>query len=84
MSDKIIVKCPKCNEEFSIDEVLTGQIQDRLKNELEKDITEKAEKESNKKLSVLKEKIEAKDKKLSEFREQELELRKFFVTLGYS
>jgi hypothetical protein len=76
MPDKIIVKCPKCTEEFSIDEVLTGQIQDKLKDELSKEITEKAEVESNKKLKVLEEEIEAKDKKLSEFREQELELRK--------
>lgn len=76
MADKIIVKCPKCTEEFSIDEVLTGQIQDKLKDELSKEITEKAEVESNKKLKVLEEEIEAKDKKLSEFREQELELRK--------
>jgi len=76
MNEKIVVKCPKCTEEFSIDDVLTGQIQDKLKIELEKEITEKAEIESNKKLGVLKQEIEAKDKKLSEFREQELELRK--------
>lgn len=75
-SEKIIVKCPKCSEEFSIDDVLTGQIQDKLKDELEKDIKEKAEKEFDKNLKVLKEEIEAKDKKLSEFRAHETELRK--------
>lgn len=76
MAEKIIVKCPKCSEEFSIDDVLTGQIQDKLKIELEKEITEKAGKEFDKNLKVLKEEIEAKDKKLTEFREQETELRK--------
>lgn len=76
MNEKIIVNCPKCSEEFSIDDVLTGQIQDKLKVELEKEITERAGKEFDKNLKVLKEEIEAKDKKLSEFREQETELRK--------
>ncbi len=66
MADKIIVKCPKCDEEFSIDDVLVGQLENKIKTGLEIEIRGKAEKEFDKNLNILKEEIEAKDKKLFE------------------
>lgn len=76
MSEKITVKCPKCSEEFSIDDALAGQIGDKLKAELEIEIKKTAKEEHRAEMKILKEELETKEKKLSEFREQEIALRK--------
>ncbi len=76
MSDKITVKCPKCNFDISIDDALSRQIEEKIKKDLERDIKESAAKEFDTKLSQLKDEVEAKDRKLAEFREQETSLRK--------
>lgn len=76
MAEKIKVKCPKCKEEFSIDDVLVGQLKSNIKSDLEQEIKDKAKEEFGEEIKILREEVENKDKKLSEFREQEIKLRK--------
>ena len=76
MNDKILVKCPKCKEEFSIDDVLVEQMESKIKIDLEKELKGKAKEEFDQEIKLLREEVENKDKKLSEFREQELKLRR--------
>lgn len=60
------IKCPKCGHEFESSE---GSLK------LEKEIREKIKNETSLELTDLKKSLEEKDKKINDFRTQELELR---------
>lgn len=81
------IKCPKCDYEIPVSEVLTHQIRENLKAEFEKElqkkeveIRSKAEKVASEKLRLeledLKGQISEKDRKLKEGQKAELELRR--------
>lgn len=76
MEEKMIIRCPKCNTEISVDDVLSEQIKNNVKNEIEKEIRSVAEKENESKLQILEEKLKQREKNIAEFREQEIKLRK--------
>lgn len=79
--------CPNCKTEISIDEALSHQIEDKLKQSLrdefnkkyleeKKKLAEKIEEESGKELKLLKEQFEKQKLDLDKAHEFELELRK--------
>lgn len=86
-NDSKKINCPKCGYEISIDDALSQQIeqqyQEKMKEELslektklEKEIKLKASKYYAEESKQLKSEIEEKSKKIDEFRENELKLRK--------
>lgn len=80
MNDHLI--CPHCKKTFPLDEALSHQLKKQFEQEQEKQlkvIQEKQKRELEEKYSTemkdLKTQLEEKDKKVSEFRNQELKLR---------
>lgn len=87
MNEDLKITCPSCGAKISVDEALGEQIKQNYSHELSKKLSEEKEKlekeikikaskyyadEANK----LKEELVAKEKSLSEFRDQELRLRR--------
>ncbi len=85
------IKCPKCGEIISIDDVLTHQIEEKVKKEFEvkqkdreKELTSKiikearveAEKEQKATTALLEEQLKSKDEKLAQATKNEVALRK--------
>ncbi len=73
MNDQnLVIKCPHCGEEISIQEALSREIKESISQEAK----EKAKKETNDEIKYLQEQNEEKERKLEETRKNELELRK--------
>ncbi|MBU0574384.1 MAG: DUF2130 domain-containing protein [Candidatus Margulisbacteria bacterium] len=85
------IKCPKCGELISIDDVLTHQIEEKVSREFEakqkvreveltakiiKQAKTEAEKEQSAKTAFLEEQLKSKETKLAEATKNEIELRK--------
>ncbi len=90
------IKCPKCGEIISIDDVLTHDIEEKVKKEFEvkqktreKELTSKivkearieAESEQKAKTALLEEQLKSKDEKLVQATKNEIELRKEKIKL---
>ena len=86
-----IIKCPKCGELISVDDVLTHQVEEKIKKEFEarqkvkdqelasrlfKEAKAEAEKEQSSKTTLLEEQLKSKDEKLAQATKNEVELRK--------
>ncbi|MEA3494259.1 MAG: DUF2130 domain-containing protein [Candidatus Margulisiibacteriota bacterium] len=85
------IKCPKCGEIISIDDVLTHDIEDRVKKEFEakqkirekelaskfiKEARAEAEKEQREKTNLLEEQLKSKNAKLDDAMKKEVALRR--------
>ena len=58
MMEQGFITCPECDHEFEISDVLTSQIRDKLKTEMQQEVLER-EKEVKKKADALKTEREA-------------------------
>ena len=90
------IKCPNCGEWIDIDDVLTHQVEGRIRSEFEakqkdrereltlkllKEAKVEAEKEQNAKTKFLEEQLKNKDEKLAQATKNEIELRKEKIKL---
>lgn len=72
---KNTIKCPHCGKDFEASEALTHQIEEEVKIQIETKLRKTIEDEKNLEFNDLKQAIEEKNKKIDDFRKQELELR---------
>lgn len=65
------IKCPKCRHEFPISEIVEGELRGKLEAKIKQEVEEKSSLE----LADLQKQLAEKDRKVAEFRGQELKLR---------
>lgn len=70
-----LIKCPSCGHEFEASEVLTSQIKEETKLEIEKNLREKIKGEARMEIEDLRRALREKEEKVEESRERELRLR---------
>jgi len=70
-----LIKCPKCGEQIEITSALKAEISEQIKIEAKEEVRKELEEKNSLETADLKRILEEKDKKLAEFREQELKLR---------
>ena len=68
-------RCPHCGKQIEIDEVLRHQVEDTLRKKLEARIKTELNKKTSEVIEDLRRQLVERDKKVDEFREQELRLR---------
>jgi len=67
-----LIKCPKCGEQIEITSALKAEISEQIKIEAKEEVRKELEEKNSLETADLKRILEEKDKKLAEFREQEL------------
>jgi hypothetical protein len=70
-----LIKCPSCGNEIELTEALRKDIEQEVALETEKRVKHELEEKMGLELADLKKVVEEKDRKMAEFREQELRLR---------
>lgn len=70
-----LIKCPHCSKEFEISEGILSHLKEEAGLEAEKRIRSEIENEKSLELQDLKKALEDKDKKIDDFRKQELDIR---------
>lgn len=74
MNNKL--KCPNCGQEIEITEVIREQVKNEVAKSVELKIKKEVEAEKEKELTLLKDQLSQKDKKLEDAQKEELSLRK--------
>lgn len=70
-----LIKCPSCGSEIELTEALKKDIEQEVALETEKKVKRDLEEKMGLEIADLKKAVEEKDRKMAEFREQELRLR---------
>lgn len=65
------IQCPKCKHEFALDDAIGAELRGKLERDIKKQVEEQAAIE----VQDLQKQLAEKDRKVAEFREQELKLR---------
>lgn len=70
-----LIKCPKCGEQIEITSALRQEVEEKIRTETKESVRKEFEEKNALEMADLKKANEEKDKKIAEFREQELRLR---------
>ena len=70
-----LIKCPHCNREFEMTDVLKHQIEEDVKSAIENKLKKEIEEKSKMEFDDLERKLKEKDEKVKILQEQELNLR---------
>lgn len=69
------ITCPHCKKDFQIDEVFRHQVEDEIKKQTEKELSQKFEEKNKSELLELQKQLDNQKKKNEEFLREELKLR---------